>query len=360
MAFTAPTLTTSLSPTGYAAELDSNLSSIQTAFNNLQTLLTGDAFAASPFNYVINFQHLTRLSDDGGVVGEKAFAISFDTSEENLTISHSGLGASSNAVFTERASGGVGGVGGFPRWYTSDTAYTTSLTSLTGGVDGTYNIIVGLRSVGSPSITYVVAVGDTASTDYESLNIDLPLYSFSYTRSGGGSTYNVTNLRRECDVSVAHDSFKRVYDAEVPMTINIQDPLAWSAGTKEMNTDGYIPTVGGFIIPWDCEVSKAYVYCENINLKAPTDGYQFDLFEGGYQVGTSAPNIMQSIFGYPITLKDSGTTVAMTAATPPRQVAAGTFIQPAIGPSEGILPTDPPTGLTITLLLKRRDLGIYT
>jgi len=361
MAFTAPTLTTSLTTTGYASELNTNFSSINTAFQQIQTELGGSFGGTPSLTGSTNFGHLFKLIDPGtqgpsrptgGVVGEDAFNVAFSTDHETMTISHPSLAGESHCAFIE--------AGTQVRWYTSSDASTTTLTSLV-SVDGTYDICVGVSSVGSPNLEYVVAKVPPTGTDYEEAGMDLLLYTFKYTKAS--STYTVSQLRREAPVLPAADAFKRVYEFEHPLTINLQDPLAWSYNnvTPKMNTEGFVPTVGGFIIPWDCEVTKAYVMCETTGSQTVTDGYRLDLFKGQHQDGISTPNIDDGqILNGPVILDHDMELHTLSALDPPCQLSAGDFVQPAITDNQaGQLSTDPPTGLTMTLLLRPHYLGVY-
>ena len=385
MTFTSPNLTTSISANSYQVEIDNNFALIQSSLDSLQSLLTsGTLGASSALKTVVNMSHLSKLGEGSGVVGEDSFVLSFTgnvlpqdpADQHTLKITHPSTAETSNAVFTEAVLGGEDGVGDAPRWYVSDTAYSLDLRSLV-NADGEYTMVCGLVSVGSPHLSYKVAIGTklpNEDTNFKDAGFDLPLYQFKFTITGADSGpgtdayYVVSDVRRLCPVLVSHDSWDNVYEGIYPLNVVMPDPLAWEGYQKSdaMNSEGFVATVGGLIIPWDCQVMGAYVHVETLGSQVGTDGFLFHLYNGSYRhLYPGSGHDFSEVVDGPVFLDsqedETAPTTYMGPTSPPTILTAGTFVQPAIGPEFGGAPyTDPPQGLTITLLIKRNYLSVYS
>ena len=380
MGFVAPNLITTLDSVTYASQLNQNLKDIQSAFNRLQTQLSlSGSIPTNPLAGLGTMDHVAMMGRYGGVIGNDSFTISFpddDTAGNKVDaiISHTDIvTGTSYAIFGDLTNP----LNSFTRFYRNQSRTTLSMTTATAGLpDGTYNICIGAKSEGAPNMSYVMlqCASTLDDTDYASSGIALPLYTFDYVIAS--STYTVKNLRRASTVLVAQDSFQKTYETEHPISILLDDPLpshsaAGGSYADSMNTEGYMATVGGLIVPWDCEVTRAYVNVDTVGsatVTAGTDGWAFTLYEGNYPgllgAGHAGGHGMEQVVDGPTYLVSDSTTSVIDGFAQPKQLAAGTFIQPALGlfdDPDRALGTDaePPTGMTITVVVRRHYEGIY-
>lgn len=228
MAFTAPVLWTEIDPTTYQAQLDLNFQKIQAALYNIQNeLSTIDVISGglSPSN----LSWIERAVRYEGVIGSQSFMLSFDSDEENVTISHPGQDSLSSAI--------VNGL-----FHYTSTERTIPLTPLAAAGDGTYQIILGIKTLGAPAMEIVV------DEDHSDAEQDLTIWSFDYERSG--SSYTVSNLRREAEIIIDRESFTKAFRREQHIALFVAGALGNSAGYLD----------AAFVTPFACEILSAQFY----------------------------------------------------------------------------------------------------
>lgn len=229
MSFQAPSLTTTIGRTTYESEINSNFEAIQTAFNSLQNeLASGGGGGGSSGN--LQFSDLAL--GESGVLGVEGWLLSFSTDTDgdpSITVSHS---ATRDGYSYCVISGLL---------HRSNVSITQDLSDLVPSADGTYRIVVGVNSIGVPSIEYVVEHAEDESDQ----SSDLALWSFDLIKAG--STWSWANLRREARL--------------------LMDQSAWTAlwtrpDTIVLNYSGPIETTGdsgvGFVMPYDGIIEGGY------------------------------------------------------------------------------------------------------
>ena len=287
MSVSAPSLNYPIGATTYQTEIDNNFSHIQTFCSAVASELNADLDPTSSTAMIQNMQWIAYAMGTAGVVGTDSFVVSFDTAEENITISHPTLGSACV----------IGG-----RIHTNDTDKTADLTTIV-TVDGTYRMAIGVHSAGAP-ICEIKVVESTGATEDASNDIDLLLYTFQLVKSG--SSYDVSELRRGCEVILSQDTFNSLVFQEIPLSI-------CSDGTMP-SADG--DTGFGMIVPFDCEIMGCYA---RLGTTATTPGAEMTLYlrYDGSDILTLAP---QFEYG------QDGEVKSATASSEPTQVPAGGYL----------------------------------
>lgn len=312
--FTAPTLITDLSPTQYRSQLNQNFEAIQSALIDLQNVVGGVSGSSVPAS---NLTAIDRMLLPSGMVGVDSFYPTFSTDHDEIVVENLQSGGISSCV--------LNGL-----FHQTDEEFSKSFSDIITG-DGTFPVILGVKSAGYPNITLKVLVEDTDN------DVDLVLYRMDVTRSG--STWLVQRLRREATVISDHGSFSDVFDADVPLAFGLQGAIGAGEGPRE----------AGVVAPWDLEVSGAWFRLG----AAPTetDGLEVEVRRGE---GTDAESVLVGAASW--SASQAGDSVTVLASSPRAQVSAGEFLRVWVTVGEA-LPVA--ADLYVTLLVRRIYHQIY-
>jgi hypothetical protein len=316
MSFKAPTLITD--PTTLT-EISANTAAIQTAFTTIENELP----TASTVNAPSNLSWVDHQLEPDGVVGHDSFAAEFGTEEDLFRVRHGMLSGFSRAIL----SGNL---------HQTVTAFSKSFSDVL-EVDGTFEVVFGVKSLGSPALQMFL---ELESTDKEQ---DLTIWKMDVTQSG--ASYGVANLTRVAPVHMDRGAWGGVLDIDVPLTYQ-------RAGLLPL-TSGRLDT--GILVPWNCEVTGAFIRLET--QPAPFTDADDVVIELDTIEGTDATNVLadQATF----TDRDGdGAVKTLSAITPDAyQLRAGEYVYPNIvTPEQSAELTDNPQragGLSVTLTVRR-------
>jgi hypothetical protein len=314
MAFQSPDLNENIST---VAQINGNFTLIQTALNTLQNLIP----RVQVQRLGGNIAWIDKQLRPDGVVGHQSFTPSFGTDWDSFAVFHNTPNGYSTVIIDEAI-------------HETDVAFSQSFSSLI-TLDGTYEVVFGVRSRGTPICEMLLEL------EYTDKSQTLTIWTMDVTKSG--AVWTVSNLRREAPVHMNRDSWEKTIDQQVPLTYQYEGTLP--------GVPGRLPT--GILIPFDCEPMSAYM-----RLETPPAEYtdQGDVvIEIDRILDTDATNIL----GGSATFADSdgiGAIKTISGITPERpQLAAGTYVYPNLTSVETPL-TDFPVqaaGLTITLLVRQ-------
>ncbi len=315
MSFEAPSLTTVIDPVNYQSELDNNFTAIDLALIQIQNELDVAKPSAGGVSKVSWLDH--TLNPDG-VLGVDSFEMVFSSDDDFLTIQHpaNGSGAIFDSVF-----------------FNTTKAFTSDLSTVVPS-DGTFRVAVGIQTVGAPNFNIIVSqsAGDTGDAD---ALIDLVIYDFDVTRAS--DVFTVANIRRRASILMNRDAFVKAIGQEIPLTLQISGALPSSVGNLDE----------GMIIPWDCEVIRAFIRLR----VAPTDSavtdptVRLDIFSN------TADTDGEVVIGFAEWLDtEDGLVRTLEGLLEPKQLLAGDFIgiNQIEADSDGNA-----ADVTLTLLVKR-------
>ena len=315
MSFVAPSLVTVIDPVNYQAQLDSNFNSIDLALVQIQNNLDVAKPSAGGVSKITWIDHV--LNPDG-VFGVDSFEMVFSSDDDTVTIQHpdEGSGLIFDRVF-----------------FRTTTAFSKDLSTVVTS-DGTFRVALGVKTVGAPNMEIIVAqsAGDTGDAD--SL-IDLLLYDFDVTKAS--DVYTVTNIRRRAAILMNRDAFVKAIGQEIPLTLHVPGALPSTVGNLDE----------GLIIPWDCEVVRAYMRLR----VAPTDSAVTDPTVRLEVFSNAADTEGEVVTGFAEWLDtEDGLVRTLEGFLEPKQLLAGDFIgiNQIEADSDGAA-----ADLTVTLLLKR-------
>lgn len=305
--YVAPTLTTVLDSTGYRSEMDSNFSLIQQALIDIQNAIPsfGGRVTAGMLTLV------DTLGVPSGVVGTDSFVPGFSTDSDAVDVFHNAPGGISSCVIGSR-------------YHEYSTAWSKNLSEVVLS-DGTYEVALGARSLGSPAMELLLELEDTDKSQ------ELTFFSMDVTRSG--SSYSVANLRRVAPVLASRDSFTKVFEFHYPLTFHVAGALPTVAGD--------VPV--GVVVPWDARVESAWFRLAT----APdnTDGVTVELRDAA---DTDGSNVLASAATW--SAGEDGRAVQVAGNGEPTIVAAGTFLRLWIAVPDG---SGVAADLSCTVLLRR-------
>lgn len=315
MSFEAPTLVTVIDPVNYQTQLDSNFTSIDLALIQIQNELDVAKPSAGGVSKVSWLDH--TLNPDG-VFGVDSFELVFSSDDDFLTIQHPANG--SGAIFDNVL-------------FNTTKAFTSDLSAVVTS-DGTFRVVVGIQTVGAPNLNIIVSQSDGDTGDADA-NIDLVIYDFDVTKAG--DVYTVANIRRRAAILINRDAFVKAIGQEIPLTLHIPGALPSTVGNLDE----------GMIIPWDCEVVRAFMRLR----VAPTDSAVTDPTVRLELFSNVADTDGEIATGFAEWLDtEDGQTRTLEGFLEPKQLIAGDFIgvNQIEADSDGAA-----ADLTVTLLLKR-------
>jgi hypothetical protein len=316
MAFNAPDLVTSLSSTNFRVELNSNFALIETALAEIQS-----AFPTSRLSAQTNLDVVDQLVVPEGVLGIDSFVPSFAGDHSSITISHNTYDSESACVIDQR-------------FHSTRSSFTKTFESIGITGSGDYVVKFGVKTRGAPVIEQYLETEDTDNLQ------DLTIWKMDVNRDVG--TFTVSNLRFMSTYLINTTNFTKAFDTDVPLCFQYSGLLPAYAGPLET----------GILIPWDCEVQKAYV-----RLGAMPTGHTDAsdvVIQMSYGSGTDTYNIFNDSATFTAATAP-GTVRTLTALSEPYQLAAGSFVRPEITTAETARTDIPPTAanLTITMYVKR-------
>ena len=312
--FNAPTLIVDLSTTQYRSQLNQNFERIQAALIDIQNALGGVTGAAVPAS---NLTAIDRFLIPDGMLGSDSFFPTFSTDQDSLIVNHLQDGGFSSCV--------MNGL-----FHQTDEEFEKDFADIITS-DGTYPVILGVRSAGYPNLTMRVLIEDTDN------DVDLVLYRMDVTRTG--SAWLVQNLRRAATVLLDRGSFSDVYDADLPLPFGLQGLVGIGQGPRE----------AGVVAPWDLEVSGAWFRLGTA--PSQTDGLEVEVRRGE---GTDSESVLSGAASW--SAAQAGDSVEVLAATPRVQVSAGEFLRVWVTVAEAIAIA---SDLYCTLLVRRLRHPIY-
>ena len=316
MAFNAPDLITSLSTTNFRVELNSNFSLIETALAELQ-----NAIPTSRLSAQTNLDVIDQLVVPTGVIGVDSFVPTLAGDHSSFTIGHDTYDSTSYCIIDQK-------------FHSTNVGFTRTFDSIGITGSGDYVVKFGVRTRGAPIIEQYLEIEDTDNLQ------DLTIWKMDVNRNVG--TFTVSNLRFMTTYLVSVTNFTNVFEADVPLCFQYSGALPAYAGPLET----------GILIPWDCEVQKAYV-----RLGAMPTGHTDAtdvVLQMSYGSGTDTYNIFSNTATFTAATAP-GTVRTLTAPAEPYQLAAGSFVRPEIITAETARTDIPPTAanLTITLQVRR-------
>jgi hypothetical protein len=308
MSFNPPTLVESLDNSNYRAQLNSNFTLISRAFtniaNDLRRVISSKSFAS-------NLSGIEPILRPSGIIGRDSFQPGFNTDGDTFQITHSASMGFSSCVISSL-------------FHCTSTTYTKALADLC-SADGTYELVFGVETKTAPLCEQKLVLDSTDEDE-----IDLPIWRFLVTRSGGA--FVASDLRLACNMVLSRESFADVHDLAHPLALAVPGSLASVAG----------PVGIGFIVPWDCEVAGASFRIGSG--PTSTDGVEFDVLTG--EEGTDAVSVLASTAAF--SPGEAGTVVEVAEASSPAQLRAGTYAYPYVTvPGSGV------EDLSVTLLLRK-------
>ncbi len=315
MSFVAPTLVTVIDPENYQTQIDGNFKALDLAMIQIQNNLDVAKPSAGGVSKITWIDHV--LNPDG-VFGVDSFDLAFSSDDDFLTITHPSEG--SGFIF-DRV------------FFNVEDVFTQDLTTVVTS-DGTFRVALGLKTIGAPNANIIVteSAGDTGDADAE---IDLLLYDFDVTKAA--DVYTVTNIRRRAAILINRDAFVKAIGQEIPLTLHIPGALPSTAGNLDE----------GMIIPWDCEVVRAFMRLR----VAPTDSAVTDPTVRLELFSNVADTDGELVTGFAEWLDtEDGQTRTLEGFLEAKQLIAGDFVgvNQIEADSDGTA-----ADLTVTLLLKR-------
>ena len=326
MAFTAPTLVTSISTQTFRTQINSNFNLIQNALQQIQTELT----AGSGTRSVSNISWIERQLKPDGVIGHQSFVPDFDVGSGVFEITHETPSGKSIAILNGAT-------------HETNATFSKLMTDIVTS-NGTFEVAFGIITRGAPVCEQFLELESTDKAQ------ELTIWTMDVTRSG--ATVTLANLRRVAPVHMNRDSWGKVLDFEHAITWRRNGLLPLTAGP----IDGT-----GLLIPWNCTVDRAYVRLETP--PAMFTDSQDVVIEIDRLRGTDATNILDGQATF--TDRDGIGAVKWIFGQSPEQVQleAGDFVYPnLVTPEQSVNLTDFPQeagGLSITLLLRRIYDEIY-
>lgn len=313
--FTAPDGVSDPLPTGNVRPaLDEKFTLIGDALVDIQNALPSVSGAGGGS---ANLTAMERFLLPDGIIGVDSFFPTFGTDQESVIVNHRQDGGISSCV--------INGL-----YHQTTTASETEFSSIITS-DGTYTVVLAVKSTGYPSLSIKVLVEDT-DNDY-----DLLLYRMDVTRSG--SAFHVTNLRRYAEVILDQGSFAATFDADVPLAFSLLGGMGSGVGSRE----------AGVIAPWDLEVVGAFLRLGTAPTE--TDGFEVEIRRG---TGTDAENVLADPVNWGS--GESGDVVEVSGNTPRSQVEAGEWLYVYVTVAE-VAPIS--ADLAVTLLVRRVWHGVY-
>lgn len=264
-----------------------------------------------------NLTAVERFLLPDGILGVDSFFPTFGTDHESLIVNHRQDGGISSCV--------LGGL-----YHQTTTASETEFSSIIAS-DGTWPVVLAVKSTGYPSLSIKVLVEDT-DNDY-----DLLIYRMDVVKSG--SSWHVMNLRRYAEVILDQGSFAAAFDADVPISFTLAGGIGAGVGARE----------AGVIAPWNLEVVGAFLRLGTAPTE--TDGVEIEIRRG---IGTDAESVLASAATWGI--GESGDVVEGAANTPRTIVEAGEWLYPYVTVAE-VAPVS--ADLSVTLLVRRVWHGVY-
>lgn len=224
MSFVAPSLTTSIDTSNYRSEIDANFLAIQNALISIQNSLPSIK-SGNPTLLELT----SRLGRPNGIGGVESFNLLFDCDYTHLIVNNPGPDGLSWCVIDDQ-------------YHYTSVESSWALSSIATS-DGTYNVVLGAKSLGAPALQLVLGVDDTDQED----SYDLELYTFTLTRSG--SSYWVDNIRLKATVLPDRDAWGRLWEED--------RLLSWHLKTlpSSIGFDG-----GVIIFPTNVEIRGAELY----------------------------------------------------------------------------------------------------
>ena len=315
MSFEAPTLVVVIDPVNYQTQLDNNFTAIDLALIQIQNELNVAKPSAGGVSKISWLDH--TLNPDG-VFGVDSFEMVFSSDDDFLTIQHpvNGSGAIVDSVL-----------------FNVTAAFTSDLSTVVTS-DGTFRVAVGLQVSGAPNASIIVSQSDGDTGDADA-NIDLVLYDFDVTKAS--DVFTVTNIRRRADILMNRDAFVKAIGQEIPLSLHIPGALPSIVGALDE----------GMIIPWDCEVIRAFMRLR----VAPTDSAVTDPTVRLELFSNASNTEGEIVTGFAEWLDtEDGATRTLEGFLEPKQLIAGDFI----GVNQFEADSDGAAAdLTVTLLLKR-------
>jgi len=313
--FTAPDLVTDLSITQYRSQLNENFRLIEAALVQIQNAIPSISGASVGQS---NLTWIERALLPEGMIGVDSFFPSFSTDQDTLIVEHRQDGGYSSCV--------IGGL-----YHQTQEIFERAFGDIIVS-DGTWPVVLAVKSNGYPSLEMQVVVEDT-DNDY-----DLPLYRMDVTRAG--SVWAVRNLRRVADLILDQGLGTRVLDADVPLAFGFKGQLGTGTGQRAC----------GVIAPWDMEISGGYARLETAPTQ--TDGIEIEFRRG--EPGTDAENVFTGAAAW--TNGQSGDVVHLSANSPMTKVSAGEFIYAHVTVGEAVAVA---SDLFVTILARRIWHPIY-
>lgn len=228
MAFSAPALFTTISPTLYESQLNSNATKIQSALNEIQTelaALTGVGLTGAQNNLVWVDEALgIPRGTNAGVIGKRSFFPTFTETTDGwiLTITHPR--GKSQAI-----------LGGLLHRHEAALSYNVSLLA---GVEESQRFVFGVTTAGVPALTPVLEQSSGETDDTSAMNI----WEFTFLRTTDGE--KIVDLQRACPLLVDRELLTELADETEALQISIAGTVGASVGLSG------IPA----IIPFDCEI----------------------------------------------------------------------------------------------------------
>lgn len=333
MAFTKPSLTTSIGLESYVTEIDDNFTEIDNAFAaieaELPTIIQDDAFRITNLEWVDPF-----MLAPGGLINPLSFLPAVDAARENMTFTHPEVTSTGDDVI-----------------YESRAFFSGKIHKMTGDVTGepfgldelvppasTVRIIVHLESAGAPLCNVRVSQSDDAAADVASYPNDLVLYSFNYKEVLGN--YFILDFTRECNVLPDLVGYQTVVDREelitFPIIHELDDPFGGDGVGKRY----------GVWAPYDCHVTGGYVRAFNHG-----NGLAQARVKSDYTSGS----VDQYDITEEVTIAAADTTYALTPmdgvpANSTRVVPKGEWIYLSIGPTDSTV--EGPIDITAAITVK--------
>jgi outer membrane lipoprotein SlyB len=309
--FTAPTLIGNVSTAG---EIRQDLNTIQTALINIQNAIpsVGGSGGGSA-----NLTAIERILTPDGMIGVNSFVPTFSTDFDSIVVSNNQEGDVSSCMI-------------FGLYHQTTESFEREFSDFIVS-DGTYPCVLGVKSLGYPSLSVKCLIEDTDQ------DIDLVLYRFDVVRSG--SVFVVRNLRRQATVLIDRGSFAAVFDQDIPLVFGMQGSIGAGAGWRE----------AGVVAPWDLEVAGAYARLGTAPTQ--TDGIEIEIRRAE---GTDAESVLATSAVW--SNGQSGDVVQLSPNSPMTQVSAGEFMRVFVTVGEA---APVAADLYVTLLCRRIYHGIY-
>jgi hypothetical protein len=316
MGFNAPDLVTSLSTTQFRTELNSNFTLIETAFAELQ-----NAIPTSRLSAQTNLDVIDQLVVPSGIIGIDSFVPSLSSDHTTFSISHDTYDSKSYCVIDQI-------------FHSADASFNKTFESIGISGSGDYVVKFGVRTRGAPVLEQHLEIEDTDNLQ------DLTIWKMDVNRDVGAFT--VTNLRFESTYLVSITNFTNAFAADIPLTAKYSGLLPAYAYVYD----------AGILIPWDCEVQKAFVRLGTMPA-GHTDASDV-VIQLSYGSGTDTYNVLadQATF---TAATPPGTVRTLNATSAPYQLSAGSFVFPEIVTAEAARTDIPPTAadLSVVLIVKR-------